>query len=190
MDLGLGLIDALVEKASRSSSSEVKHWGKKLRETVSVEERERQARIQVLTSEGSFTTKRARLATDIAESMMTAEEEKEFQLRSRKFEEEHPHKEPTEEDIQLHWKEGKPFRTKQEECVDILRTRHTMFSRRCRTATKYEEFHHMTKLLVNEITVMSRQLRKSFREEDVTPFQSRTMENMEVILDTFNKNEL
>jgi hypothetical protein len=129
-------------------------------------ERLREARIDVLRSAGSFMTKRARLTASIAEQLMSPEEEADFMSRKRKFEQ---------EDGQI---EG------------YLRKYHTEFQKKKPSATPFEEFRHMTKLLVAEVSILTTHLQKAMVNNYPDVYSKKLIEDIQITLKGFAINEL
>jgi hypothetical protein len=163
-------IDKLVQTAEHSSSSQVKKLASELTSCLSPEDKIRRSRVEVITSEGSFMTKRARLTADIAEELMTPEDEKEFTMRSRKFEIE--------------------TRSKMKDYNEKTQLQHIQYRKSCPTATPFEEFHHITRLMVAEMMILTEFLGKSIENDGPIYYQKRTVENMKTILEGFYKNEI
>lgn len=154
----------LVETAEKTSCEEVKCYAKRLRQSF---DDMSLARNTVLTTEGTFATKRARLTEEVANKLMTPEDAAEFTKRSHDFSE----------------RKARDYLQKTKEQRSEYRLENP-------SAPQFEEFRHMTRLLVCEMTILTRFLKSSVDNDGPVYYQKRTIENMLAMLDGFYKNEI
>lgn len=154
----------LIDTAEKTSCEEARGYAKRLRESF---DSRSLARTTVLATEGSFATKRARLTAEMANKLMTPEDEAEFTERSRDFSE----------------KKARDYIEKSGEQRSEYRFENP-------TATQAEEFRHMTRLLVCEMTILTKFLKSSIENDGPVYYQKRTVESMLAMLEGFYRNEI